>query len=165
MIESILQLLAGAPAWLVVMVLAALPVIELRGALPIGSAVYGMGVPSLLTLVVVANMIPAIVILYGWDCFIDRLQEHWPWLHRLMKKLEEKTHGKWKQKIDRYGPIALILFVAIPLPGSGVWTGALAAWLFDLNKRTALLCIFAGVVLAASVVLGLTLYISSNFIG
>ncbi len=149
-------LVQGIPAELAVLLLAMMPVIELRGALPLAFVVYKLPVVFSLILVIIGNMIPAFAILYGWDKFIDWVKLHWPWLHKKLSHLEEKTEGKWNEKIEKYGPWAIMIFVAVPLPGSGVWTGALAAWIFSLSKKKALLSLFAGVVLASILVTALT---------
>lgn len=155
--ESLLHLFQGIPQELVIFLFSMLPVIELRGALPVALGVYNMSVPLAYLLVVLGNMVPAIAILFGWDAVINWVKQYWPWLHEKLEKIEQKTQGKWDKKIEKYGPWALIVFVAIPLPGSGVWTGALAAWIFNLSKKRAILSLFTGVVLAAILVGGITL--------
>lgn len=155
--EIIIQLLNGLPAELAVFILSMLPVIELRGALPVALLVYKMPIEIAFFWVILGNMVPAFLILFAWDKLINFAEGYWPWLHRTMTKIEAKTQGKWDKKIERYGPWALALFVAIPLPMSGVWTGSLAAWIFRISKARALLSVFIGVVLAAVIVSLLTL--------
>lgn len=62
------------------------------------------------------------------------------------------TRRKFTRKYERYGLIALCIFVAIPLPGTGVWTGSVAAWLFDIKKVSAMLAIAVGALIAGIVV-------------
>ena len=156
MVETFVQLLSDTPAQLAVLILAITPIIELRGALPVALAVYNLPLYQTFFIVLIGNMIPAFLILYGWDALVRWTEKSWPWLRRVMLRLENYTQGKWDKKIEKYGPIALIIFVAIPLPISGVWTGALAAWVFSLSKPRALWSIFAGVLLAAIFVSALT---------
>ena len=70
-------------------------------------------------------------------------------------KLEAKAHLKG-EKVQKYGPIALLLFVGIPLPGTGAWTGSLIAALLELKPKSAIPCIFLGVLLAAAIMTALT---------
>ena len=147
--ELVINLVGGIPAQVAVFLLSMTPVIELRGALPIALIVYDLPLWQAFALVVFGNMIPAFLIIFGWDYLVEFAQKYWPWLHRSMHKMEEKTQGKWDKKIETYGPLALTLFVAIPFPLSGVWTGALAAWLFKLSRLRAIISIFFGVLLAA----------------
>lgn len=156
MVQYILQFFQNVPPSLVIILLALTPIIELRGAVPVALSIYQMSVQQALFLAVVGNMIPAFIILYGWDSIISLSKKHWSWLHETMTKIESRTQGKWDKKIERYGPVALAVFVAIPLPMSGVWTGALAAWLFSLSKPKALLSIFVGVLIASMLVAALT---------
>ena len=125
------------------------PVIELRGALPIG---VGMGLSPVTALVVsiIGNMVPVPFIII----FIRRILN---WMHRFEKfdrlatRMEEKA-AKGGEKIVKYEMFGLFLLVAVPLPGTGAWTGSLVAAFFDLRLRNAVPIIFAGVVAAGIVV-------------
>ncbi len=70
-------------------------------------------------------------------------------------KLENKAHLKG-EKVERYGPAMLLLFVGIPLPGTGAWTGALVAALLDMPLKKSVPYIFLGVLLAAAIITGVT---------
>ncbi len=156
MLEQVLAVLHGLPAPLVVIVIAATPILELRGSIPLAQGVYGYSWWLAMILSVIGNMIPAFVILYGWGWFISLLERRLPTFHAFMTRYHDRLHAKWQTKIDTYGPWALALFVAVPIPLSGVWSGALIAWIFSMRKRSALLAIFAGVVMAAIIVMTLT---------
>ena len=129
------------------------PVIELRGALPIG---VGMGLEPWMALVVsiIGNMVPVPFIII----FIRRILN---WMHRfekfdrLAKRLEAKAERQG-DKLVKYETLGLFLLVAVPLPGTGAWTGSLVAALFDLRLKTAIPTIFAGVVAAGLVVFFIT---------
>ena len=129
------------------------PVIELRGALPIG---VGMGLSPLTALVVsiVGNMVPVPFIII----FIRRILN---WMHRfetfdrIATKLEAKA-AKGGEKIVKYEMFGLFLLVAIPLPGTGAWTGSLVAAFFDLRLKNAVPVIFLGVIAAGIVVFLIT---------
>jgi uncharacterized membrane protein len=124
-----------------------LPVAELRGGIPFG---IGVGLPWYLVFLISVTgniiVVPFIIIfmksLLGWMriCKIEFFSKIANWFY---KKAEKN-----KPKIDKYGGWGLFLFVAIPLPGTGAWTGAIVASLFDMNKKKAYLSIFGGVLVA-----------------
>ena len=129
------------------------PVIELRGALPIG---VGMGLSPVTALIVsiIGNMVPVPFIII----FIRRILA---WMHRFEKfdkiatKLEEKA-AKGGEKLVKYEMFGLFLLVAVPLPGTGAWTGSLVAALFDLSLKNSVPTIFAGVITAGLIVFFIT---------
>ena len=134
---------------LITFLISMVPVVELRGAIPYALAA---GVEPWLACVlsIIGNMIPVPFILL----FIRKILE-WmktrPKLGKIAFKLEERAHSK-SGKVRQSQLIGLLLFVAIPLPGTGAWTGALIAALMDIRMRRALPTILAGVVIAGIVV-------------
>ena len=133
--------------------IAMVPVIELRGALPIG---VGLGLTPVTALIVsvLGNMVPVPFILL-------LIRKVLTWMHRFDKfdkianKLEEKA-ARGGEKLVKYEMFGLFVLVAIPLPGTGAWTGALVAAIFDLRFRNALPMIFLGVVAAGLIVFSIT---------
>jgi uncharacterized membrane protein len=85
-----------------------------------------------------------------------------PWLNSLVDKLERKAHLKG-QTVTKYKYLGLLIFVAIPLPGTGAWTGSLAAAFLDMPLRKALPSIFAGIVIAGLAISILTFGVASLF--
>jgi uncharacterized membrane protein len=134
--------------------IAMLPVAELRGAIP-----YGVvnGLPQLLAAViaVVGNILPVpFIILFARRVFVW-MKKKSPKLGRLAEMMERKAE-KNRKALNRGMALGLMLFVAIPLPGTGAWTGALIAAVFDIRLKTALPAISAGVAIAGVLVTGLT---------
>ena len=129
--------------------MAMVPVIELRGALPIGVAA-GLPVWMATVIAILGNMVPIPFILL-------LLRRIFAWLRKLSRlgplidKLERRAHLKGKT-VKKYRLLGLILLVAIPLPGTGAWTGALVADVLDIRMKTALPTIFAGVCIAGVIV-------------
>lgn len=125
-----------------------LPVIELRGAIPAGAA---MGLPfwAVFLCAVIGNLLPVPFILIFIEKILRFMKEHniFP---KLVHWLEEKAQ-KGAAKVENYALLGLSLLVAIPLPGTGAWTGALVAALFHMPKRRAMLSISLGVLLAGVV--------------
>lgn len=130
------------------------PVVELRLGLPYGIAL-GLNYWVALAAAVLGNMLPVpFIIVY--------IQRIFTWLRGRMKKLdafisslEEKAHFKG-ERVKKYGPIALLTFVAIPLPGTGAWTGALIAALLDMPLRKSVPSILLGVLIAAGIMTAIT---------
>lgn len=126
-----------------------LPIVELRAAIPLAHA---LGIPSLeaLALAIVGNMIPVVPIVLCGRGIINLLKRIPP-LHRFAEKIEQRTL-KNKDKIYKYSLAGLVLIVAIPLPGTGAWTGSLLAALMDIRLKVALPAIFAGVCISGVIV-------------
>ena len=141
-----------------VLFISMVPIIELRGAIPVG---FALGLPLGLNylLCVIGNFLPVPFILLfirkilSWMKKVKRLDKIAIWL-------EEKAEKK-SDKVMKGVASGLFLFVAIPLPGTGAWTGALVASLFDMRMRYALPAIFLGI-LAAGVIMSL---LSSGVLG
>jgi uncharacterized membrane protein len=157
-VREILNLL---PKELAILFIAALPVIELRGAIPIGISL-GLS-PFYATIIsLIGSMIPAPFILFTIKPIFNRLKKT-----RLFKKLIDKlTDRSLKyngEKIQKYGVWGLVLVVAIPLPGTGVWSGSLAAALLNMEFKQALLAIFMGNTIAAILIMILSYGVGSLF--
>ena len=143
------------------MLVSMIPIVELRGGLPFGVA---MGLPYYLAFpaAVVGNLIPSpFIIVYIRQVFL-LLRKYFPRMNGLIDRMETKAHLKG-QKVRRYQTLGLWLFVAIPLPGTGAWTGALAAAFLDMPLRKALPSIFAGVLVAGIAISILTFGVASLF--
>lgn len=130
------------------------PVIELRGAIPYGIA-SGLGVPLTFILAVVGNMLPIPVLVVFTRKVFEWLRTRSKWLDRVVNRLEEKAN-KNKQIVLRSEFIGLVILVAIPLPGTGAWTGALVAAMLDMRLKRALPSITIGVVIAGIMVTAIT---------
>ena len=127
-----------------------LPIVELRAGLPYGIAL-GLDYPLALTAALVGNMIPVpFIVVYIRRVFVW-LRAHMEKMDSFITRLENKAHLKG-ETVKKYGPIGLLLFVAIPLPGTGAWTGALVAAFLDMRLRSAVPAIFLGVVIAGILV-------------
>lgn len=125
------------------------PVVELRGAIPIGVA---NGLPPLAAMVIAicGNLVPVPFIIlfirriFGW-------MRTWKVFRPLVEKLEARAEQK-KETVLKYAWIGLCILVAVPLPGTGAWTGALVAALMDLRLKNSLPAITLGVIIAGIIV-------------
>lgn len=130
------------------------PVIELRGGIPFGVA---LGLPQweAYFAAVIGNMIPLPFIVVYIRRILQWMRRRMPWFKRLVDWVERKAHLK-SDKVTRYEYLGLMIFVAIPLPGTGGWTGALVAAFLNMSLRKALPPIFLGVLIAGFLVTGIT---------
>ena len=136
------------------MLVSMIPIIELRGGIPFGVA---LGLPYYLAFpfAVVGNILPApFIIVYIRKIFL-MMRRYIPKLNGMVDKLEQKAHLKG-QKVSKYKYLGLWLFVAIPLPGTGAWTGSLAAAFLDMHLRKAFPAVVLGVITAGCIMLTLT---------
>ena len=124
-----------------------IPVIELRGGLPYG-IVSGLELPMAALAAILGNMLPVPFIIVFIEQVFIWLRKHFPRMDRFITGLEKRAENK-QATVDRYGALGLILLVAIPLPGTGAWTGSLVAALMKMKLRKAIPCIFLGVIIAA----------------
>ncbi len=154
---TLVEMLSGVPSFITVAILAMLPVSELRGALPVALTVFDMPVGSAFFWSVLGNMLPVYFLLVFFERTANWLQRKSPAADKIISKLYERTRVKLESKVEKYGPWALAIFVAIPLPATGAWSGALAAYVFGLPKKTAFVAILAGVISSAIIVSLLTL--------
>ena len=139
---------------IITFVVSMLPIVELRGAIPLG---VSLGLDPILCLGVslVGNMVPIPFIIIFIRRILDWMKTKNSRLVRFAERLEKKAYSKgdllYKGEI-----IGLILIVAVPLPGTGAWTGSLIAALLNIRLKAAIPAIAAGVVIAGLLVVGLT---------
>ena len=131
-----------------------LPVVELRLGLPYGIAI-GLNYPLALLSAVVGNLLPVPFIILFIKNVLKYLREKIAKLDGFITRLEERAHLK-SEVVQKYGLIGLCLLVAIPLPGTGAWTGALVAALMGMKLRKAMPAIIIGVLIAAAIMTGVT---------
>ena len=147
-VEMIVEKFSGSVAKeIIVFAISMIPVLELRGSI-LAAGFLKMEFLSTFIIAVLGNMLPIPFILF----FIDKIFE---WLKKtkmknLVEKLEKRALSKSGQ-IQKYGKFGLFLFVAIPLPGTGAWTGSLAASLLRMKPKDSIMPIFLGVVAAGLV--------------
>ena len=137
------------------------PVVELRGGIPFGVAM-GLSVPKAYLAAVIGNMLPVPFIIVYIRRIFQWMRRHMPKLNSMVDKLEKKAHEKGRE-IARYEILGLFLFVAIPLPGTGAWTGSLAAAFLDMRLKKAIPTIAAGVLTAGVLISILTFGVASIF--
>lgn len=130
------------------------PIVELRGGLPLG---VSLGLSPLLSLVVsvVGNMVPVPFIIFFIQKIFKWLRARSAWLERLVSRMERKA-DKNSGLVEKYSLIGLYILVAIPLPGTGAWTGSLVAALLEIKPRRAFPAIALGILTAGLIMLLVT---------
>jgi uncharacterized membrane protein len=158
--------LAGAlgmlPDWLIVFIISMTPFVELRLSLPLALALFKMPWATAFIIAIIGNIIPVplVLLLLGKA---EKWLRKYAWWDSTLDKIFEYTRRRAKESVKKYGAIGLCLYVAIPLPVTGAWTGSLIAYLFDLDYRQAFISIVAGVIIAGIIVLLVTLGVLSFF--
>lgn len=130
------------------------PVIELRGAVPIGTS-SGLNIWVAVIISIIGNLLPVPFIIIFIRKIFAMLRKIHPKFNALVTRLEKRAQNK-SDVVKRYSFWGLFILVAIPLPGTGAWTGALVAAMLDMRLKTAMPAIFAGVVAAGIVVAFIT---------
>lgn len=136
--------------------LSAVPIGELRVTLPLALQVYGFSIPHALAVVYAGNALPVLPLLFGLQIFVAWSDRRIPLLHRFFIWFFHRTRLRFEKNYQTYGAVALFVFVAIPLPLTGVWTASVAAVLFGIRPRVAFPAIAGGMVTAGLIVLVLT---------
>ncbi len=153
MLETLAKALISVNKEIAVVVLSALPVSELRGGIPLGIAL-GFSPAKAFILAFIGNFIPVIPLLCFFQPLVDRFR-HIGFVNRFFNWFFERTKKK-ASLIEKFEALGLMLFVAVPFPATGAWTGCVAAILFKIRFRYALLAITAGIVIAGFIVLGVS---------
>jgi uncharacterized membrane protein len=152
--DQIVSFLKGFSPEAIITIIAAMPVVELRLSIPYGILKMGMAVKTVFIFSLLGNMIPVIPLLYLLDPLTKQLRKI-EMCDKFFNWVFERTR-KRSAVVERYELLGLIILVAIPLPMTGAWTGAIAAFIFGLNKKASFFAIGLGVFIAACIVTILT---------
>ena len=129
------------------------PIVELRGGIPFGAAL-GLPPAAVMGAAIIGNMIPGPFIILFIKKIFQWMRRFEP-LAKLVSHFESKAESK-SDRVTRYKKFGLCIFVAVPLPGTGAWMGALIAALLDMRLRDSFPVITLGVCIASLVVTGIT---------
>lgn len=146
LVESLVNLFGGLGKEIVVFFISLLPILELRGGL-IAASLLKVDFLTGYIISIIGNTLPIPIVLIFLEKIFDFLKK-FNMTQKIVIKIEKKILSK-KDQIQKYGYLGLLLFVGIPLPGTGAWTGAGLAVLLRLNKKKSFVCIFLGVILAS----------------
>lgn len=135
---------------LVTFIVSLLPVVELRGAIPVG-VMFGLPVWESALISIIGNLVPSPFIILFIRLIFDWLRKHVKFMKPAVEKLEARAAGK-SLAVERGEFWGLMLFVAVPLPGTGAWTGSLIAAMLNMRLKKALPPIALGVVIAGVII-------------
>ncbi len=151
------------PPEIATMILAMIPLTELQGSIPVALTVYQLDPLAAYFFSIIGNLIPAVIILWLLGPISGWLIKHSSWAESFFSWLFAHTRHRFTGKYERWGALGLILFVALPGPLTGVWTGSVAAFLFGIQKVKALLLIALGIMITGLIILLATLGVISFF--
>ncbi len=135
---------------LLTFLVAMVPVVELRGAIPFG-VVRGLNIWTAIIASVLGNLVPVPFIILFIRRIFAWMRAHMPKLDGLVTRMEKKAE-KNRAAVEKYAFWGLAILVAIPLPGTGAWTGALVAAMMEMRLKRAFPAIVIGVVIAGVIV-------------
>lgn len=135
---------------IILILLAMAPIFELRASIPYGLAI-GMSFWIVLLLSIIFNLIAAVIAYLVIEYVIPILRKI-SWIDKLYKKWVIRTQKRAHKKVEQYGMLGLAIFIGLPVPGSGVWTGALAANILGINFRNFFKASTTGIMIAGLLV-------------
>jgi uncharacterized membrane protein len=144
------------PEWFQIFFGSMIPWLESRYVIPYSMLQLGWEWWQAFPIAILGNILPIPFILLFFH-YIEKFLRRYKFWTKLMDWLFAKTRSRADEKIRRYEHLGLLIFVAIPLPFTGAWTGALIAYLFDLNFSKSIITIFVGVIIAAAITISFTL--------
>lgn len=146
LVEFFIDLFGGISKDLIIFIISLMPILELRGGL-LAASLLDVEFVRAAIICVLGNVLPIPIVLLFLKKVLD-LFEKWKVTKKIVDWLLKKVESK-REQIDKYGYWGLVIFVGIPLPGTGAWTGALLAVVLGLNRKKSFVCILLGVLMAA----------------
>ena len=168
-INSIIKLFSGLTALkfgkeLVVFIISILPILELRGGL-IAASLLNVSPLTGYIVSIIGNTLPVPFILLFINKILDYMEHSKiKWMNKLSKWLDKKAR-KHKDSIEKYGYLGLTLFVGVPLPGTGAWTGCLAASVLNMDKKKSFISIMLGIIMASIIMMLISYGLLKRIVG
>ena len=168
-INSIIKLFSGLTAFkfgkeLIVFIISILPILELRGGL-IAASLLNVSPLTGYIVSIIGNTLPVPFILLFINKILDWMgKSKIKWMNKLSKWLDKKAR-KHKDSIEKYGYLGLTLFVGVPLPGTGAWTGCLAASVLNMDKKKSFISIMLGIIMASIIMMLISYGLLKRIVG
>ena len=161
LVNFFINIFGGLNKDIIIFIISLMPILELRGGM---LAATLLKIPYIrgLIICIIGNILPIPFVLFLLEKVLE-LFEKWSVTRKVVRWLEKKAQSK-RSQIDKYGYLGLILFVGIPLPGTGAWTGSLVAIMLGLDKKKSFICIIIGVILASIIMSILSYGIIGNLL-
>ena len=161
LVNFFINMFGGLNKDIIIFIISLMPILELRGGM-LAATLLKIPYIKALVICVIGNILPIPFVLLFLEKVLE-IFEKWKVTRKVVRWLEQKAQSK-RTQIDKYGYLGLILFVGIPLPGTGAWTGSLVAIMLGLDKKKSFICIMVGVVLASIIMSILSYGIIGNFL-
>lgn len=161
LVEFFIDLFGGISKEVIIFVISLMPILELRGGL-LAASLLDVEYIRALIVCIVGNVLPIPFVLLFLRYILNVLAK-WNVTKKFVNWLERKVEQK-REQIDKYGYWGLVIFVGIPLPGTGAWTGALLAVMLGLDRKKSFVCILLGVLMAAAIMSILSYGILGNLL-
>ena len=168
-INSIIKLFSGLTALkfgkeLIVFIISILPILELRGGL-IAASLLNVSPLTGYIVSIIGNTLPVPFILLFINKILDWMgKSKIKWMNKLSKWLDKKAR-KHKDSIEKYGYLGLTLFVGVQLPGTGAWTGCLAASVLNMDKKKSFISIMLGIIMASIIMMLISYGLLKRIVG
>ena len=156
-VDALFSLVSSFPPWLATIVLSALPVTEAQLAIPVAIVSWKLHPAQVYALAMFGNALPIVPIFFGFTALRAWAERYAQWSVKWLDRLVARAHRKFGSDFEKYGVLGLIAFMAIPFPGTGVWTAVLAAVALKLPWKQAIPAILCGMFLVGAIVVGLTM--------
>lgn len=161
LVEFFIDLFSGISKEVIIFIISLMPILELRGGL-LAATLLDVEFVRAAVICIIGNILPIPIVLLFLRFVLD-LFEKWSVTKKIVTWLEKKVEEK-REQIDKYGYLGLIIFVGIPLPGTGAWTGSLIAIMLGMNRKKSFVCILLGILLAAIIMSILSYGILGNLL-
>ena len=161
LVESLINIFSGLGKEVIVFIISMLPLLELRGGL-LAASILNVNFISGYIISILGNTLPIPLLLLFLEKVLNWLSK-FKITKKVVNKMENKILSK-KEQIEKYGYIGLMLFVGVPLPGTGAWTGASLAVLLNMDKKKSFIYIMLGVILASIIMSIISYGILGNII-
>ena len=168
-INSIIKLFSGLTALkfgkeLIVFIISILPILELRGGL-IAASLLNVSPLTGYIVSIIGNTLPVPFILLFINKILDWMgKSKIKWMNKLSKWVDKKAR-KHTDSIEKYGYLGLTLFVGVPLPGTGAWTGCLAASVLNMDKKKSFISIMLGIIMASIIMMLISYGLLKRIVG
>jgi len=154
--DKLVSFLSSVPSEAATFIIGMTPISELRGAIPVAVGVYHMNIWEAFFWAALGNVFVAALVVIFLEKIAVFLSKHFLFWKKFFDWLFERTRKRAQDKIEKYGMWGLFVLVAIPLPMTGGWTGAIAAFIFGIPKKKAIGVISLGVIAAGVIISVLT---------
>jgi len=141
--------------YMILFLLSMLPVTELRLSIPIGILIFKLSWVYVFIVCVISNALAGVFLILGLGSMIS-ICEKIPGIKIILKRMTELSKQRYS-RYERYKSKALVLFVGIPFPGTGAWTGSLASHVLGLSKTSSIFAIIQGVIISGVIMTVLSL--------